>query len=138
MLELLNTYLEETSFRCFCATFDCPENNPRRGIALFIYRRRIWPGSILDHLVRLRRICAIIRPTFVELPDKSARKLMLIFARTNDSRGYMRHFWSDFKETFVEMLRCDIQVQRRSGLPTNLRPLKEVIAPLRTEEWVIE
>ena len=136
MINLLNVYLSETRYRCFCATFDCSDNNPKKGIALFIYKRRIWPGSMLDRFLWFRRIVAVIRPVITIAPTEPTPPPEMVFARTFYSRGHMRHFWYEFREMFIQMFRVDICNQRRTFLSPGFKPLRVTPAPDHLLGWV--
>jgi hypothetical protein len=138
VIDIINTCLEDTYFRCFFATFSYYENNLQKGIALFIYRRRIWTVNILDRFVCFRRIVAVIRPIRNSSLSENNTHPKMVFSRTRYARGLLRHFWTDYKDLFEGILQTNIEREGRSKLPARFRPLRDSPPPTSLCNWVTE
>jgi len=135
MIEIINDYLDETPFRCFCATFKCPENNPPNGIALFIYERRIWPASFLDRFLRLRKIIAFIIPVAKQVPGKHEAVFIKVLYRSTRGRKQMRVHHFDAVKIFYEIIHEKIETCSPKTKAPAVRPLRHVSLPETPREW---
>ena len=135
MIDEINTCLEETPFRCFCATFESAEQNPSKGIALFIYLRRIWPTSILDRLVRSRRIIAFILPVTKQIAGTHESTIVKVLHRSKTGKRKMRFHHFNAQAIFEEILYERIEVAQPKVKMPNIRPLRLVSLPNNPREW---
>ncbi|MDO8511684.1 MAG: hypothetical protein Q7S57_00250 [bacterium] len=135
MIDEINTCLEETPFRCFCATFKCAENNLRKDTALFIYRRRIWPASIIDHFLNWRRIATIIIPVTRLIPGTYDEVVVKILYRSKDARKRMRMIQLDIKSIFESILFEHLEVASPNAKMPTIRPIRLVPLPENPRAW---
>lgn len=135
MIDEINTCLEETPFRCFCATFKRAKNNLQKDIALFIYRRRIWPASIIDHFLNWRRIAAVIFPATRLIPGTYDEVVIKVLYRSKDARRKMRMIQLDIKSIFEEIIHEQLEVASPNVKMPAIRPIRLVPLPENPRDW---
>ena len=135
MIDEINTLLEETPFRCFCATFEYRENRPQRGTALFVYHKRIWPTSLLDRFLCWRRIAVIIIPATRSISNTFDQIVIKVLFRHRVARKNMRMIPLDIKSLFEGILHEHLEVASPNAKMPNIRPIRLVPLPEKPSDW---